>query len=182
MQTKDCNYQIELKAVNDAGEFEGYAAIYDSVDDGNDSISRGAFAKTLAEGSGNLPLLWAHNQAEPIGRVQLRDSPKGLAATGRLALSVSKAQEVYTLMKEGIVKGLSIGFKTVKEEYVGTVRRLKEIRLYEISVVTLPMQPEAQIVSVKAQKSGPDMTEALEMFRNAARDLKDFHRRMIEGD
>jgi HK97 family phage prohead protease len=179
MDVKDC--RIELKAVNDAGEFEGFAATYETVDEGGDSISPGAFSKTLQEGAAELPLLWQHNPAEPIGRVRLIDSPKGLIAKGRLILSVPKAREAYDLMKSGVVRGMSIGYRAVKEQMAGAVRRLKEIRLFEISIVTFPMNSEALVTSVKRQDRAPD-TEALDAFRNAARDLKDFHRRMIDGD
>ncbi len=178
METKNCSLQV--KTITEAGEFEGLAAVYDAVDDGGDAISHGAFSKTLSEGSADLPLLWQHDQASPIGRVHLSDTPRGLAAKGRLVLSVPKAREVYTLMQDlGVVKGLSIGYKTIKEEMVGAVRRLKEIRLYELSIVTLPMQAAAQVTSVKQQA---DNNEALEQFRNAARDIKEFHRRMVDGD
>jgi uncharacterized protein len=176
MDTKDCS-QLELKAVTEAGEFEGLAAVYDIIDEGGDCISRGAFTKTLSEGSAELPLLWQHDQRQPIGRVRLTDTPKGLMAHGRLAMSVPEAQKAYTLMKEGIVRGLSIGYRAIKEQMTGAVRRLKEIRLFEVSVVTLPMAPSALITNVKAQ---PHDTEMLEAFRSAARDIRDFYSQMFD--
>lgn len=179
MQTKNCQIEIEVKTINQAGEFEGYAAVYDTVDMAGDAISAGAFTKTLAEGSADLPLLWQHDQSQPIGRVRLIDSPKGLIAKGRLILSVPKAQEVYTLLMANIVKGLSIGFRTVKESFSGSVRRLKEIQLFEVSVVTLPCNPDAVIMAVKSQESARDL-EAVEAFRNAARDIREFHRGLVE--
>jgi HK97 family phage prohead protease len=179
IEKKNC--EIEIKAtVDDSGTFEGFAATYDTVDLQGDAISPGAFKKTLSEGSRVLPLLWQHDQSQPIGRVELTDSPKGLIARGKLILSVPRAREAHTLMKEGVVKGLSIGYRTIKEQAAGAVRRLKEIALYEVSLVTIAANPEAAITSVKAQDPAGDM-EVLNAFRNAARDVRDFHARLIDG-
>jgi HK97 family phage prohead protease len=94
-------------------------------------------------------------------------------------LSVPQAKQAYDLMREGVVKGLSIGYRTIKETMVGNIRHLKELRLFEGSLVTLSMNPLATITAVKTLEPEQDR-EALEAFRNAARDLRDFHRRMID--
>ena len=178
MDTK--NFRLDLKALNENGTFEGRLAVYNNVDEGGDVIEPGAFTKTLQEGAGSVPLLWQHDTAQPIGTLSLRDSPQALLCKGVLVMSVPKAREAYDLMKAGAVKGLSIGFKSVKDIAEGSVRHLKELRLFEGSVVTLPMNPEAVITGVK-QQTTPDL-ETLEAFRNAARDIHDFHRRIIDGN
>jgi phage head maturation protease len=83
-------------------------------------------------------------------------------------------------MKAGACKGLSIGYRTIKDLMDGPVRRLKELALYEGSVVTLACNPLAQITAVKRQ--GEQDLEVLQAFRNAAKDINDFHRRMIDGN
>jgi HK97 family phage prohead protease len=173
------NFRLELKQLDDSGTFEGRLAVYNNVDEGGDVIEPGAFSKTLLEGGGIIPLLWAHDSSAPIGSLELRDSPTALLAKGRLVLSVAKAREAYDLMRAGVLKGLSIGYKTIKA-IEGDVRRLKELKLFEGSLTPLPMNREAVVTGVKHQ--GAADTEALEMFRNAARDTRNFHRRMIEGD
>lgn len=178
MDTKDFN--LEIKSLDDTGVFEGRLAVYNNVDEGGDVIEPGAFTKTLQEGGGTLPLLWAHDTREPIGTLQLTDSPTALLARGKLVLSVVKAREAYDLMRAGVVRGLSIGYRTVKQQMSGEVRRLKELRLFEGSLTPVPMNGAALVTAVK-QQQGPDV-EALEAFRNAARDLNDFHRQMIDGD
>jgi HK97 family phage prohead protease len=175
------SFRLEVKALDETGTFEGRLAIYNNVDEGGDVIEPGAFRKTLQEGGGTIPLLWNHQTAEPIGTLELADSATALLAKGRLVLSVNRGREVYDLMRAGAVKGLSIGYRVVKEQLTHSVRRLKEIRLYEGSLCVVPMNPEAQVTSVKQQQTGPDI-ETLDAFRNAARDLKDFYRRTIDGD
>jgi hypothetical protein len=65
-------------------------------------------------------------------------------------LSDPTAQKAYTFMQAGVVKGLSIGFDTLQANFVGDVRHLTEIRLWEISCVTFPMNESAQVTGVKA--------------------------------
>ena len=52
-------------------------------------------------------------------------------------------------MKTKVIKGLSFGFKTVRDLWDGTTRILKELKLFEISPVTFGMHPQAVITSVK---------------------------------
>ena len=62
---------FELKSTTDEGVFEGYASIFDEVDDGRDIIRRGAFSKTLMERAPEgIKLLWQHTPTEPIGTIE----------------------------------------------------------------------------------------------------------------
>ena len=178
MDTK--NFFLQLKALSDDGTFEGRLAVYNNIDEGGDVIEPGAFSKTLQEGGANVPLLWQHDASEPIGTLVLSDSPTALLCKGKLVLSVPRARQAYDLMRAGAVRGLSIGYRTIKEQYTDAVRRLKELRLFEGSIVTLPMNEEAVVTSVKRQDLAAN-TEALDAFRNAARDIRDFHRQVIDG-
>lgn len=148
---KDRRLFIKIKAVAEDGTFEGLLSPYGNVDQGGDVVERGAFAKSLKENGGKVPLLWQHNSDEPIGMLELIDSDEGLKCKGTLALEVPKAAEAYALLKRGIVRGLSIGYVTVKDAIEAGVRRLKELRLLEGSVVTFPMNLQAVIQSVKAR-------------------------------
>ena len=178
MDQKD--FRLDLKSVNQDGTFEGRLAVYNNRDEGNDVIEPGAFTKTLQEGGSIVPLLWAHDQATPIGTLELTDTPAALMCKGKLVLSVPKAREAYDLMKAGAMRGLSIGFRAIKQVTSGEVRRLKELRLFEGSLTPTPMNSECVVTAVKQQSASN--TDALDAFRNAARDIKDFHRRMIDGN
>ena len=145
---------FELKAVHGTGVFEGYASVFSNVDHALDSVSPGAFARAIAErGAGGVKLLWQHDPAEPIGIIEeLREDSRGLFVRGRLLTDVRRAREALTLMRKGALDGLSIGFRTIRsstDEATG-VRHLEEVDLWEISLVTFPMQPAARVSSFKA--------------------------------
>jgi HK97 family phage prohead protease len=143
------NFSLKVKSVDDSGKFTGIGAVYGNVDLGGDKILPGAFSRTLA-GSKQFPLLWQHNPSDPIGSVKVTDSPVGLQVEGQLLLSDPTAQKAYSFLKAGIIKGLSIGFETVKASFVDEVRELSELKLWELSVVTFPMNQEAMVTGVKA--------------------------------
>lgn len=149
MLTKE--FKFLLKKVADDGTFTGLAAVYGNQDLGGDIIMPGAFAKTISDKQGEVPLLWQHDAREPIGLALLKDSAEGLVVDGNLVMQSPTAQKAYALMKAGVLKGLSIGYDTIVSEYdrENDIRRLKELRLWEVSTVTFPMNPRAQITDIK---------------------------------
>jgi HK97 family phage prohead protease len=97
-------------------------------------------------------MLFQHDPNEPIGSwTEIREDTRGLFVRGRLARDVRRAREVLSLMRGGALDGLSIGFRAVKarRDPATGVRRILEADLWEISVVTFPMLPEARIETVK---------------------------------
>lgn len=146
-----------LATIEPDGSFEGYAALFGRVDLGRDLILPGAFARSLAErGTSGVRMLFQHDPAEPIGTwLSLREDAVGLHVRGRLTLDVARAREVLALMRAGAIDGLSIGFRTVegRTDPRSRVRRLSRIDLWEVSVVTFPMQPDARIAGVKRAAS-----------------------------
>ena len=144
--------QMTIKSLAPDGSFTGALAVYNNLDLGGDLIEPGAFTKTIQDHGSQVPLLWQHKADTPIGMLTLADSPDSLDVTGQLQMELPAAKNAYILIKSRIVKGLSIGFDTVKDAMDGTVRRLKEIRLWEGSIVTFPMNERATITSVKARK------------------------------
>ncbi len=142
-------FRLELKDIGPDGVFSGVASVYGNVDLGGDAVQRGAFTKTLAERGTQVPILWQHDQTTPIGLGTLTDSADGLLITGKLSLGTTKGREAYELLKDGVVKGLSIGYEVVKQGFVGGVRHLKELKIYEVSTVTFPMNESATVTDVK---------------------------------
>ncbi len=137
-----------------SGQFEGYASLFNLPDLGKDLVEPGAFSASLARrGPRGIKLLWQHDPSEPIGQwLLLREDARGLFVRGRLSPDVARAREVLALMRDGAVDGLSIGFRTVRarsEPRTG-IRRLSEIDLWEISIVTFPLLPQARVSAVKA--------------------------------
>jgi HK97 family phage prohead protease len=134
---------------DDEGRFTGYAAVFGNVDQGNDLIEPGAFTKTLDENP-EVPILWSHDTDQPIGvSTSMVQDGKGLKVDGQLAMEVQRAREVHALMKLGAIKGISIGYRTVKRSFKGAVRHLEEVKLGEFSPVVFPMNTLAGIDSVK---------------------------------
>lgn len=144
---------LDLKSISEDGVFEGYASLFGREDLGRDVVVRGAFAESLAQrGARGVRMLFQHDPAQPIGVWdELNEDAKGLHARGRLTVDVAKAREVMSLMKAGALDGLSIGFKALKAKRDGRsgVRRLEKVDLWEISVVTFPMLPDARVASLK---------------------------------
>ncbi len=150
LRTKSVTCEF-LKAITDQGTFEGILSPYNVVDLGGDLVEPGAFAKTLQEKGPKRPLLWQHETDSPIGELVLEDRIDGLYCKGRLVLSLPDAEKAYQCIKAGIVTGLSIGYQSMRDAIQNGVRCLKEIRLLEGSIVTLPMSEMALITSVKGQ-------------------------------
>jgi HK97 family phage prohead protease len=143
---------FELKAAPDEdGTFEGYASVFDVVDLGLDSVAPGAFAKSLTERKPKM--LWQHRMEEPIGVWDVvREDDKGLFVKGRLLKELQRGREAIALLKAGAIDGMSIGYRTVEAmaEGGGRVRKLMEVELHEISIVTNPMLPIAKVTAVKS--------------------------------
>lgn len=140
---------LELKDVSDEGTFKGYGAVFGNKDLGGDVITPGAFTKTLSERK-TMPLLWHHHTHEVIGIFSGSEDPKGLAVAGSLNLEVQRAREVHSLMKQGAVTGMSIGYTSQRKDWVGDTRMLRELKLYEVSLLPFPMNPQAQVAAVKS--------------------------------
>ncbi|WP_245418292.1 HK97 family phage prohead protease [Cohaesibacter haloalkalitolerans] len=168
IDTKVTSPVLQIKALTEKGEFEGYASTFGGEpDDYGDIIAPGAYAESLADHAANktMPkLFWQHNRDQPIGRwLELKEDDKGLYGVGKLNMGVQCAREAHELLKEGDIDGLSIGYR-IKAYSVDTetgVWTLEKLDLREISVVSIGANPDALIGSVKALKQSHDLTERL---------------------
>ncbi|WP_424361447.1 HK97 family phage prohead protease [Methylocystis parvus] len=145
--------ELPLSRASPAGVVEGYASLFGVGDSGGDIVMAGAFARSIAKrGPKGVKMLWQHDAAQPIGVwTSLVEDAKGLKVAGRLDLSVARAREALSLVSSGAVDGLSIGFRTKRAttDMASGLRRLQEVDLWEISIVTFPMLPQARIDAVK---------------------------------
>ncbi|GBF27113.1 hypothetical protein MnTg02_02158 [bacterium MnTg02] len=144
---------VDLKRVDADGLFEGYASLFGREDQGHDVVLPGAFRDSLRSRRVNgIKMLFQHDPNELIGAwIEIREDAKGLYVKGKLMLEVARAREILSLMRAGVLDGLSIGFRTVigRRDSKTGVRHLQKIDLWEISVVTFPMLADARISSVK---------------------------------
>jgi HK97 family phage prohead protease len=166
---------LELRGLDSDGAFSGYASLFGEADLARDVVEPGAFAASLARrGIAGVKMLWHHDPAEPIGTwLDIREDARGLAVRGRILTELARGREALVLMRAGAVDGLSIGFRTVRArpEMVGRKsagRRLIEVDLWEISLVTFPMLPAARIAAVKGASPPDGLADAI---RRAARRL-----------
>ncbi len=162
------------------GVFSGYASLFNVADMGRDVILPGAFARSLKRrGPRGVKMLYQHDPAEPIGQwFAMTEDRRGLCVTGRLMLELARAREVHALMRAGVLDGLSIGFRTLRgrRDAATGLRRLHEIDLWEISLVTFPMQEAARVATLAAERpagGGTMTTRALTLrLGRAARVLR----------
>lgn len=156
---------FEVKASDDAGNFEGYAAVFNNVDLVDDVILPGAFTKVKTTRGGRLKLALFHDLTRLVGSADFTQDSHGLYIKGKVNLAVSYARDAYELMKEGTLDSMSIGFNTILaayEEREGrTIRIIKQAELWEASLVPFGMNPEAQVTDVKSD---------IRIFEKALRD------------
>lgn len=157
------NAAFEMKREPDEdGKFEGYASVFNIVDQGMDIVERGAFAQTLNDRKPKM--LWQHDPNQPIGVwEELREDERGLFVKGRLLKDVARGREAMALMRAGALDAMSIGYitKEAEQEGRGSVRRLKVLDLREISLVTFPMNESALITGVKSIRTKREFEEFL---------------------
>lgn len=168
---------LDLETVTGDGGFSGYASIFGAIDLGRDIIEPGAFRASLSKrGPGDVRMLFQHDPDQPIGRwTAIREDARGLYVEGKLTLGVPRGREVHALMKAGALDGLSIGFQTVRSraEKAAGIRRIVAADLFEISVVTFPMQPGARVTAVKhMSRHAGGGTRLAETIRQAARAMR----------
>jgi HK97 family phage prohead protease len=165
MNKKHLELIADIKAVGDGttGQFEGYGSVFGVVDSYRDVVEKGAFVESLDK-HGMPKLLLQHSSWMVGGKyLEVYEDEKGLVVKGELNLEVQSAREVYSLMKQGAISGLSIGYSVLEEEVDRNtgVNHLKKLRLYEVSIVTFPANESANISAVK---SAPDTIREFEDF------------------
>jgi HK97 family phage prohead protease len=152
----------ETKEDDTLGVFRGAMAT-EHKDRGNDIIAPDAFDNTLKRynrAKKDIKLYYQHNTfALPIGIIPIKSVVKDgkyWNVKGELNLETQLGREVYSLMKQGALSDLSIGFTIVdqdikvdKKDPEKYIRIIKELELWEVSVVGEPMNPKAIINEVK---------------------------------
>lgn len=174
MNQQHLNFQLELKQIGEK-EFEGHGSIFHNVDLGGDVVVPGAFKRSLArhKAAGTLPqMFWMHKaDMVPGAWKEMHEDEKGLFVRGELA-DTQLGNEIHTLLKMKAVRGLSIGYQTIDSDYDKDGNKLlKEVDLWEVSPVSLAMNPLAKVEFVKSRLSRdgeyvPDVRELEAIFRD----------------
>lgn len=152
----------------DTGEIVGYGSTFGGEPDSyGDVIVAGAYAKSLSahKAKGTMPkMFWQHDANEVIGRwTEAKEDDKGLLLKGKLNMDVQRGREAYSLLKAGDIDGLSIGYrvKDYEADEKSGVWFLKELDLFEVSVVSIGANENATISSVKAARASVELIERL---------------------
>lgn len=162
--------------LRDGHHVSGYASLFDVPDQGGDVVQRGAYGKSLARlmaGGRGVKMLWQHDPAQPIGLwSEAREDARGLWVSGHILTDVPRGREAAALLDGGAIDGLSIGYRTIKaQRSPNGLRLLTEIELWEVSLVTFPMQPEARVLSKSDQPEPDTWADLARMLRQARQSL-----------
>ena len=153
-------FEFEIKELTGEGRFSGYLSTFGNVDAGGDVVDPGAFKKILRENRA-FPLLWAHSASTPaqiVGSFHGEEDARGLKVGGGFFYdedSQKAREKIKMLFAKGIKIGLSMGYKAIKFVYDTiegvTVRRLKEVKLFEGSLTLFPMNEQATLEAIKEE-------------------------------
>jgi HK97 family phage prohead protease len=155
---------LDWKA-DEEGAIEGYGSVFDVADEGGDIVAQGAFTRSLQSGR-KVKMLLQHDASDVIGVWdELAEDGNGLRVKGRLLTKVRKGAEAYELVRAGALDGLSIGFRVVKSMDRGGRRVIMQADLWEVSLVTFPMNEMARVDAVKAAEMARDEIERLLTLR-----------------
>ena len=162
---------LEARQIGDGNKLIGYASIFDSPSEPMpfvEFVRRGAFAKTLNDGA-DVRLLIDH-EGVPLARTRsgtlmLEEDDRGLRVEASLDPANPDAARVISAMKRGDISQMSFAFRTVKDSWNSdrSVRELKEVQLFDVSVVTFPAYEE----TVAEIRSGQNAEEVATVVNSA---------------
>lgn len=169
---------LELKNLSEDGRFSGYGSVFNTRDQGGDTVEPGAYEKSLKRWAAlgrQVPMLWQHKTDEPIGtHPNLSEDDHGLLTTDAELWTAEApyARIAHKGMLTKSITGMSIGYRVKRAEYdkKNETNRLIELDLVELSVVTNPMHDDARVASVKSMLEAgvlPSMKEFEDFLREA---------------
>lgn len=184
MRTEDWGLETKYARLGEAVtveggvRIEGYASLFGVADQGGDIVVAGAYRASLdrlKRDGRQVKMLWQHDPGLPIGVWdEVREDGKGLWVKGRLLTGIEKGREAAELVGAGAIDGLSIGYRTVQAEKDAKGRRLlREVELWEVSLVTFPMLPEARVGAKADSALTQGLDELAAVLADARRRLAD---------
>jgi len=138
-----------IDADEKAGIIKGYGSYFGNKDSDNDVIMKGAYKKTIEENGARVKYLYQHDMNQPIGKMtELYEDEKGLVFVAEIA-KTQLGNDVVELMKSGVITENSVGIMPLQKNNKDGYREITEVKLYEISAVTLAANDQAKILDVK---------------------------------
>ncbi len=168
-QLKRFDSPAEFKFAGKAGSFSGYAAVFNNLDSGGDVILPGAFQEFAKTRDNKTIVLYQHSVRDPIGKAEVSQDSHGLHFKAELALDDATAQKAYTLMRDGLIDSMSVGYGVLPggEQVKQGKRELSRLKLFEISPVTWGMNDLARIETVKSAMDCDNTRELEQLLRES---------------
>ena len=148
--------KFTVKESNDENRtIKGYASVFGNLDSDSDTIHKGSFNRTIKawgpEGKDRIKLVAQHDINRPVARItMLKEDFNGLFMEAKFGTH-RDGEDYYRMAKEGIINEFSVGFVPVqKEENTKGGYDITEIKLYEVSMVTVAANDEAVVTDVKS--------------------------------
>lgn len=172
IDTKDVSYNSDSRIIS------GYAAVFGNKDKADDILIKGCFSKSIQErgpessANDKIIMLWMHDMSEPIGRItELREDDKGLYFEAAID-DIDLGDRVIKQLESGTLNQFSIGYGYVWENCEFDNERealiVREVKLYEISVVSIGCNGETEYLGLKSQE---DVDKA---YRELDTEIADF--------
>ena len=147
--------KFEVKELDDSRIIKGYASVFGNLDADNDRIMKGSYAKTIKEwgpaAGKRIKLVAQHNMGAPIGKILvMKEDEYGLYIEAKMS-EATLGNDYYLMAKEGLIDEFSVGFVAKqKDENDDGGYDIKEIKLYEVSMVTVAANEQAVVTDVKS--------------------------------
>lgn len=158
-----------IDADEKAGIVKGYGSVFGNVDSDGDVINKGAYKKTIEENGNRVKYLYQHDMDKPLGKiVKLAEDDKGLYFEAEIP-KTTLGKDVIELMKAGVITENSVGILPIQKDNSGEYRQLNEVKLYEISAVTLAANDQAILLDVKGNY---DREKVLKRYDNLVKVIR----------
>jgi hypothetical protein len=159
-------------SISEGAVITGYASLFGAKDHSGDIVEAGAYKASLTKMSAqkrSIKMLWQHDPSQPIGVWdEVREDQKGLWVKGRILTDIAKGREAAALIAAGAIDGLSIGYRTLKaHKGAKGLRHLDEVELWEVSLVTFPMLPDARVGGKGEDPMAHHLRELASVFETA---------------
>jgi len=167
----------EVKAVREDSNLfiEGYASVFGVVDSYDDVVVKGAFTNTLINDAKRVKFCWQHNLDDVIGKIiEMREDDRGLWFKAKIS-NTSKGKDVAILVEDDALDEVSFAYRTKKYlmDEETDIRKLLEVELIEISLVTRAANPQAIITGTEKKSEEEKLAEAVEIIFSKVENLSD---------
>ena len=185
------NIPIEVSDIDETeGIIKGYGSIFGNEDSDGDVIVKGAYKKTLKENGSRVRYCWQHDIKNPIAKfTEIGEDETGLPFVAKFSMNSATSRDKFFLIKDGVVDENSVGIQIInsKLDKEQGVSFLNEVKLFEISAVTLAANDLARTYEAKGMTKEDIAVSLLKRFDDLSKfirknDITDDMGYAIEGE